>query len=53
MSTINELKAKIKQLEEELALEKSRNLRDTETQVSGRDKISKMSAEVVDSNPYR
>ncbi|XP_071823228.1 ubiquitin-like modifier-activating enzyme 5 [Apostichopus japonicus] len=52
MSTIKELKAKIKQLEEELALEKSRNTTKAEPHGPGRDKIAKMSAEVVDSNPY-
>lgn len=45
MSSIEELQKKVKQLEEEL--EKSRQ--------SGavRTKISQMSSEVVDSNPYR
>lgn len=53
MSTIKELKAKIKQLEEELALEKSRSTTKAEPHGPGRDKIAKMSVEVVDSNPYR
>lgn len=49
MSSVEALKAKVKQLEEELALEKSRNLQNA----PARGKIAQMSSEVVDSNPYR
>lgn len=47
MSTIKELQAKIAKLEAELANEKSKN------EGPVREKISQMSSEVVDSNPYR
>lgn len=46
MATIEDLKLKIKQLE--LELEAAR-----QTNGPGRSKISEMSSEVVDSNPYR
>lgn len=46
---MEDLKNRIAQLEEELKLEKSKN----ETLSSVRPKISQMSSEVVDSNPYR
>lgn len=49
MSSIEALKAKVQQLEEELAIEKSRNSQNA----PARGKISQMSSEVVDSNPYR
>ncbi|KAJ8019494.1 Ubiquitin-like modifier-activating enzyme 5 [Holothuria leucospilota] len=52
MASIQELKAKIKQLEDELALEKRRNAEQVGTPAGSRGKIAKMSAEVVDSNPY-
>lgn len=44
--SINELKDQIRKYEQQLEQEKLKNARQ-------RDKITKMSAEVVDSNPYR
>lgn len=46
---LNTLKKRMKQLTEELEAEKRKN---AALQV-GRQKIGKMSSEVVDSNPYR
>lgn len=46
MSTVEELKSKIKELELQLEAERHKN-------GPGRSKISQMSSEVVDSNPYR
>ena len=48
MGSVEELKLRIQQLEAELAQE-----RGAKTTTAGRQKIDKMSAEVVDSNPYR
>ncbi|KAF4520337.1 hypothetical protein B566_EDAN004397 [Ephemera danica] len=48
MDKLEQLSARIKQLETELAFEKQRN----EGRVVKREKIAKMSSEVVDSNPY-
>lgn len=47
MASVEELRAKVKQLEEELQAEKDRNVSS-----AGRQKIETMSSEVVDSNPY-
>ncbi|XP_034239877.1 ubiquitin-like modifier-activating enzyme 5 [Thrips palmi] len=47
MTSIEELKAKIERLEQELAVEKSKN-----SNAPVRGKIAQMSSEVVDSNPY-
>ena len=44
--TINELKEQIRKYQQQLDQEKMKNAKQ-------RDKITKMSAEVVDSNPYR
>lgn len=46
MTTVEDLKTRITELEAELKLERSKN-------VSKREKIDKMSTEVIDSNPYR
>lgn len=46
---MEDLKKRIEQLEEELKAEKLKN----ETSSVARPKISQMSSEVVDSNPYR
>lgn len=46
--SMEQLQARIKQLEEELKEEKSKN-----AQLPSRQKIEHMSPEVVDSNPYR
>ncbi|KAJ1526080.1 hypothetical protein ONE63_009245 [Megalurothrips usitatus] len=46
--SVEGLKAKIKQLEEELAVQKSINAQNA----PAREKIAQMSSEVVDSNPY-
>lgn len=46
MSTVEELKSKIKELELQLEAERHKN-------GPGRSKILQMSSEVVDSNPYR
>lgn len=45
---MEELKKRITELEEELRKEKSKN-----EMAAARPKISQMSSEVVDSNPYR
>ncbi|XP_043917462.1 ubiquitin-like modifier-activating enzyme 5 [Protopterus annectens] len=50
MATFKELEVRIQQLEEELATE--RNKRGCSDDQSHRPKIEKMSAEVLDSNPY-
>jgi hypothetical protein len=47
---MEELKKRIAELEEELKVEKSKN---ATLQQNVRQKISEMSSEVVDSNPYR
>lgn len=49
MTSVEELKAKIEKLEQELAVEKSKNSQNA----PARGKIAQMSSEVVDSNPYR
>ncbi len=46
---MEDLKKRIAELEKELQLEKSKN----ESSSIARPKISQMSSEVVDSNPYR
>lgn len=46
---MEDLKTRIAQLEEELRIEKAKN----EVSSVTRPKISQMSSEVVDSNPYR
>ena len=46
MDSLESLQNRIKELEEELANEKTKN-------VCKREKIEEMSSEVVDSNPYR
>ncbi|XP_036420578.1 ubiquitin-like modifier-activating enzyme 5 isoform X4 [Colossoma macropomum] len=51
MATVEELKLRVRELENELI--KCKQRRSSEEQVHGRAKIEKMSAEVVDSNPYR
>ena len=48
MSTVEALKARIQELEKELAVEKARNSQNAPV----RQKIAQMSSEVVDSNPY-
>ena len=48
MASVEELKSRIQQLEAELEQERS-----GKGAGSGRQRIDKMSAEVVDSNPYR
>ncbi|XP_036420577.1 ubiquitin-like modifier-activating enzyme 5 isoform X3 [Colossoma macropomum] len=50
MATVEELKLRVRELENELI--KCKQRRSSEEQVHGRAKIEKMSAEVVDSNPY-
>ncbi|KAL7874947.1 hypothetical protein SRHO_G00059170 [Serrasalmus rhombeus] len=50
MATAEELKRRVRELENELI--KCKQRRSSEEQVHGRAKIEKMSAEVVDSNPY-
>lgn len=47
MTSVSELKARIAQLEKQLADEQNKYVQ------SGRQKITEMSSEVVDSNPYR
>jgi len=47
MESVEQLKAQVKQLTEELENEKKR------IGSKGREKIAQMSSEVVDSNPYR
>ena len=47
MSTIEELKAKIKTLEQQL------NEKNVEKNIQSRQKIEQMSSEVIDTNPYR
>ncbi len=50
LQIMEELKKRIAELEEELKVEKSKN---ATLQQNVRQKISEMSSEVVDSNPYR
>lgn len=45
--SVERLQQRVEELERELARERSRQV------VGGRTRIEKMSAEVVDSNPYR
>ncbi|XP_041474332.1 ubiquitin-like modifier-activating enzyme 5 [Lytechinus variegatus] len=47
MASVEELRAKVQQLEDELQAEKNKNI-----SLTGRQKIETMSSEVVDSNPY-
>lgn len=47
MASVEELENRIKDLEKQLEHEKRKNI------TAGRSKISQMSSEVVDSNPYR
>ena len=47
MASVEDLKKRINELEKELEAEKQLN------KSGGRQKISQMSSEVVDSNPYR
>ena len=49
MDMLNKLNQKIEALQEELAAEKAKNA----SLKNSRVKISQMSSEVVDSNPYR
>ncbi|KAG5268922.1 hypothetical protein AALO_G00217950 [Alosa alosa] len=51
MSTVEELKLRVRELENELIKCKQKSYEDTE-QACSRPKIDQMSAEVVDSNPY-
>ncbi|XP_035661578.1 ubiquitin-like modifier-activating enzyme 5 [Branchiostoma floridae] len=51
MATVEELQTRVKQLEEELERERTRNRGGTDGG-GGRKKIDQMSSEVVDSNPY-
>ncbi|XP_066538560.1 ubiquitin-like modifier-activating enzyme 5 [Hoplias malabaricus] len=50
MATVEELKLRVRELENELI--KCKQRRSSEEQTQCREKIDKMSAEVVDSNPY-
>lgn len=47
MASMEEMENRIKDLEKQLEKEKQKN------NTAGRSKISQMSSEVVDSNPYR
>ncbi|XP_031439931.1 ubiquitin-like modifier-activating enzyme 5 [Clupea harengus] len=52
MSTVEELKLRVRELENELIKCKQKSYEDTDHQACPRPKIDQMSAEVVDSNPY-
>lgn len=51
MATVEELKLRVRELENELI--KCKQKQEAQSQALHRPKIDKMSAEVVDSNPYR
>lgn len=51
MASVKKLKERVKELEEELKREKRKNAE--AGTITVRHKISEMSSEVVDSNPYR
>lgn len=55
MATVEELKLRVRELENELIKCKQKQcaVEDAQSQEPHRPKIDKMSAEVVDSNPYR
>lgn len=55
MATVEELKLRVRELENELikCKQKQCSSEDAHIQAANRPKIDKMSAEVVDSNPYR
>lgn len=56
MATVEELKLRVRELENELIKCKQQQqyaVEDAHSQALHRPKIDKMSAEVVDSNPYR
>lgn len=55
MATVEELKLRVRELENELikCKQKQRAMEDAQNLEVYRPKIEKMSAEVVDSNPYR
>lgn len=55
MATVEELKLRVRELENELIKCKRKQCaaEDAHSQALNRPKIDKMSAEVVDSNPYR
>lgn len=55
MATVEELKLRVRELENELIKCKQKQwaMEDAQSPEPHRSKIDKMSAEVVDSNPYR
>lgn len=51
--TVERLRQRVEELEQELARERSPRALGIDHRVGGRARIEKMSSEVVDSNPYR